>query len=201
MAVAAKLGFDEVSVSRVAEELGVTKAAVYRYVSSGHELRWLTANAISRTISVDIAPDSSWDEVLLAVMKAGREMVRPYPGLELLFSSPIPAEFGYPLVELALSAMYNAGFDDQSAASGLVAAMAIYAIGLNGRGSTANRLFEKRLPATDTPASLRAAPYLERFHDGDEVFNQVARLLIGGLRKHLDSIPSPAGDTDAASEH
>jgi TetR/AcrR family tetracycline transcriptional repressor len=111
--LAAEAGAEQVTMTSVAERLGVAMPALYYHVSSREELLGLVGTSVLQRITV---PDlAEWDEWLLAFARALRARALQDPGL--VNTTPITAHglVDVPLVEGALQRLVTAGFSPKEA--------------------------------------------------------------------------------------
>ncbi len=111
--LAVEQGADQVTMTSVAERLGVAMPALYYHVGGRDELLGLVGTCVLERIEVpDIA---AWDEWLLAFARALRAAAQANPGL--VNTTPITAHglVNVPLVESALRRLVGAGFEPKEA--------------------------------------------------------------------------------------
>ena len=111
--LAAEAGAEQITMTSVAERLGVAMPALYYHVSSREELLGLVGTSVLQRVAV---PDrSAWDEWLLAFAHALRARALQDPGL--VNTTPITAHglVDVPLVEAALGRLVAAGFSPPEA--------------------------------------------------------------------------------------
>jgi AcrR family transcriptional regulator len=89
---AARLGLADLTVQAVADHLGVTRAAVYYYVSSTEELRRIAAHRLLPAFDVLAGDHATWQEWLRAFAEAGRRW--------RLANADLMAEVWVPMAEL-----------------------------------------------------------------------------------------------------
>ena len=70
---AVHLGLEHITVQAVADHLGVTRAAVYYYVSSSEELRRIAAHRLLPSFDVMTGEHATWQEWLRSFAAAGRQ--------------------------------------------------------------------------------------------------------------------------------
>ena len=113
VALAAEAGAEQITMTSVAERLGVAMPALYYHVSSRDELLGLVSTSVLQRITV---PDlAAWDEWLLEFARALRARALQDPCL--VNTTPITAHglVDVPLVEGALERMVSAGFSSKEA--------------------------------------------------------------------------------------
>ena len=111
--LAAETGAEQITMTSVAERLGVAMPALYYHVSSREELLGLVGTSVLQRIAVPDLP--AWDEWLLAFARALRARALQDPGL--VNTTPITAHglVDVPLVEGALERLVAAGFSPKEA--------------------------------------------------------------------------------------
>ncbi len=111
---------EDVSVSAVAHELGVSRAAVYRYVSGSDELRRLSVRANVSDANFASEGIEDWREWLFAFavgLRAWR-FDNPHAKIEQDLSPRYLEEGGIPVeIERGLGLLVDAGFDFEHAAA------------------------------------------------------------------------------------
>jgi AcrR family transcriptional regulator len=111
--LASEAGAEHVTMTSVAERLGVAMPALYYHVAGRDELLGLVGTSVFERIDV---PDvDEWDEWLLAFARALRARARQSPCL--VNTTPITAHglVNVPLVEGALQRLVAAGFSPEEA--------------------------------------------------------------------------------------
>lgn len=111
--IAAESGADQVTMTSVAERLGVAMPALYCHVSSRDELLGLVGTSVFQRIDV---PDcGAWHEWLIAFARTLRARAKENPSL--VNTTPITAHglVDVPLVEDALRRLGDAGFSSKDA--------------------------------------------------------------------------------------
>ncbi|HEY7105728.1 MAG TPA: helix-turn-helix domain-containing protein [Acidimicrobiia bacterium] len=111
--LAAEHGAEHVTMTSVAERLGVAMPALYYHVNSRDELLGLVGVSVLERIEVPDVAD--WDEWLLAFARALRAAALTDPGL--VNTAPMTAHglVNVPLVEGALQRLVRAGFSPNDA--------------------------------------------------------------------------------------
>jgi len=170
-----KVGVDGLTMKGLADELGVTTMAAYRYVDNKEMLVELV---VQRVLSREApSSDGDWSEQLWAVLWTNFEEVARYPGLaDYLYRSTIFPE-GRRLVEQAVEILCKAGMSDEQAR---LSFSDIYAY-MIGRLVLASRAAER--PATRSTRSRSAVPSLADLASAEHVRHGYDAL-ISGLAEH-----------------
>jgi AcrR family transcriptional regulator len=112
-ALAARVGLEGLTMSRVANELGVTTTALYHYVPSKQALIDLVVDAALDRVQVPRPGAGAWDERMRLFEGAVRDELRRIPGmgLQLVAHSEIrPAE--QRLIDIGLEIFAETGADE-----------------------------------------------------------------------------------------
>jgi len=112
--LAAEQGLDLVSIRGVAERLGVTAMALYRYVSSKDDL----LDAMSDELYAELrlpGDDDDWWESLAQLARSTRTVLLARPWAVPLFSRPLSGPHGEALDAALRSALLRAGFSRSEA--------------------------------------------------------------------------------------
>lgn len=120
--VAAEVGLDDLTVQAVARRLGVTRAAVYRYVASTDELRRLTARAKATWPEFAGAHLTDWREWLDAFARALRawRIANAEVGEYLYVAGEVVHGSAFlEITEEGLGRLVSAGFPEDRAARAL----------------------------------------------------------------------------------
>jgi len=178
-------GLAELSMRRVAGELGVTAMALYRHVGSKDQLiDLIAAHALSAVPEPDPAGD--WTREMLRFFSATHDLLLQHPAVAHIMSQrPLAGERTTKLADLALETLIAAGFSDDLAVE-LFLALGSYALGGSlyqvGRtrwaGAEPPARFEG-LSAVEHPTLSRLAKSMGRA-GSDEIF-------VGGLQSLIDS--------------
>jgi AcrR family transcriptional regulator len=199
--LAAEAGADRVTMTSVAERLGVAMPALYYHVSSRDELLGLVGARVFQGIDVpDVEP---WDEWLMAFARALRACAQCNPSL--VTATPITAHgvVSVPLVESALTRLVDAGFTPKEAllAFGDVMSTTVdsvrrdYCLALErANGNTQVSLFRAALndfSRDEAPLMWELADSLAGVPDdadvsGDAWFERHLHVLVAGLRAALE---------------
>jgi AcrR family transcriptional regulator len=199
--LAAEAGADRVTMTSVAERLGVAMPALYYHVSSRDELLGLVGARVFQGIEVpEVEP---WDEWLIAFARALRACAQCNPSL--VTATPITAHgvVNVPLVESALTRLVGAGFTPKEAllAFGDVVATTVdsvrrdYCMALErANGNTQVSLFRAALgdfTRDEAPLMWELADALAGVPDDVDVssdawFERHIHVLVAGLRAALE---------------
>jgi AcrR family transcriptional regulator len=117
---AEELGVEHVTIRGVAQRLGVSRAAVYRHVSSSDALRSLTAQANVATFVFDDDDIDDWREWLAELARAFRSWRLANAHLSGYVSREVLLEAGaVALADDAVARLVAAGFTEQRALEAL----------------------------------------------------------------------------------
>jgi AcrR family transcriptional regulator len=106
-------GMDRLSMRRLAQELGVTPMAIYRYVGNKDDLVQRVANRVLRGVKGDSS--QRWQDYLLDNGIAVWEVLSPYPGLAgFVLNRPLSPQARRRVDDMVL-ALERAGFDRSTA--------------------------------------------------------------------------------------
>ena len=199
--LAAETGAEQITMTSVAERLGVAMPALYYHVSSREELLGLVGTSVLQRIAVPDLP--AWDEWLLAFARALRARALQDPGL--VNTTPITAHglVDVPLVEGALERLVAAGFSPKEALLAFddIVATAIdsvrrdYCINREAaNGNTQLSLFRAALrdfTRDEAPLMWQLADRFAEVPDNVEIsrdawFERHIHVLVAGLRASLE---------------
>lgn len=199
--LAAERGPDQVTMTAVAERLGVAMPALYYHVDSRDELLGLVGTSIFEGIMVPaVAP---WDQWLVEFARALRACAQQSPCL--VHTTPITAHgvVNVPLVESALRRLVSAGFTPKEALHAFddVVSTTIDSVRRDycleqerANGNTQLSLFRAALSdfsRDDAPLMWELADSLadlpdEVSTDRDAWFERHVNVLVAGLRASLE---------------
>ena len=109
LSAALDLGMDRLSMNAVAKRLGVSAAALYRYVPSREALLELCLDAFANKL--DFSPQGTWRETLAALAEAFRAALKASPGAAAhAFKLGPGSPRGMRLMDSVLGALIDAGF-------------------------------------------------------------------------------------------
>jgi AcrR family transcriptional regulator len=199
--LAAEAGADRVTMTSVAERLGVAMPALYYHVSSRDELLGLVGARVFQ--GIEVPGVELWDEWLMAFARALRACAQRNPSL--VTATPITAHgvVNVPLVESALARLVEAGFTPKEAllAFGDVVSTTVdsvrrdYCLALErANGNTQVSLFRAALhdfTRDEAPLMWELADALAGVPDdadvsGDAWFERHLHVLVAGLRAALE---------------
>jgi AcrR family transcriptional regulator len=199
--LAREAGAEQVTMTSVAERLGVAMPALYYHVSSRDELLGLVGTSVFECIDIPDTPE--WDEWLLAFSRSLRARAQQNP--RLVNTTPITAHglVNVPLVEGALRRLVAAGFSPKEALLAFddVVATTIdcvrrdYCINHEAaNGNTQLSLFRAALrdiPRNEAPLMWQLADGFAEVPDTVEIsrdawFERHIHVLVAGLRASLE---------------
>jgi TetR/AcrR family transcriptional regulator, tetracycline repressor protein len=195
-----QLGVDALTMRRLAQELGVTQGALYRYVRDKDELMVLLADEISGQVPT-IPHNVPWQHALQEMATAHRHVLLVHrDAARLLASIPPAGPRRLRHIELILQALVEAGFSDRDAAwaayhfNNLVTEFVADEVRLAEAATTAGRgraelLAEGRaqlhaLPAEHFPILRRLAAEMAT-EDADAQFEFGVRVWLRGMETLL----------------
>jgi AcrR family transcriptional regulator len=199
--LAVEQGAERVTMTSVAERLGVAMPALYYHVGSRDELLGLVG--ASMLVQIDVPELDAWDEWLLAFAAALRGAARANPGV--VNTTPITAHglVNVPLVECALQRLVGAGFEPKEAllAFDSVVATTIDSVRRDhcleleaANGNTQLSRFRAALENFRRDEAPLLWQLADRFADApdtadidrDAWFDRQVRVLVAGLRASLE---------------
>jgi AcrR family transcriptional regulator len=108
-------GLANVTMRRIADELGVTPMATYHYVRTKEALIELVLEAVVSMIEIPALGTGTWSERLWQLNRASRKVIAAHPGVaEELLSRPPGAASGK-TVDASIALLVEAGFTPSSA--------------------------------------------------------------------------------------
>ncbi len=200
LAAATSIPFDDVTIEAVAERLGVTRAAIYRYVGSSDELRAARATTSISTLDFSGELIDDWREWHRSYAKATREWL--LVNIEFREYLPLSAEViaaGNLLgpVEHGIELLIDAGFDERTAArsirflSGIVWNNAQDEMKARNSDTSHHPLADQllRLPQESFADRPRTHRFISdgRGFDAESRFDREIAWAIAGLESELDS--------------
>ena len=186
-------GLGAVSMRRVAREVGVEAMSLYNHVHDKDDLLNGVIEQVMREFPFPAEPpDGDWLEAGRDIARGWRTLLRAHPGAVQLFAerkSPIASEDGLRPMDIALTALRNAGLSERDAVQ------AFHTIGGYIFGYVmmeTGRLFGDSADAHEfpdvsperLPSVAACAPFLANC-DFDEQFEFGLGLMIEGLRAKL----------------
>lgn len=196
LALMDQVGLDGLTMRRLAEELGVTAASLYRHVRNKDELLVLLADEISGQVPM-IAEGATWEQALTTMaLGVRRVLLAHHDAARLLASTRPTGPQRMRHIEAALRTLLAAGFSDRDAAWAayhfnnfvtefvadevrLVTAAAAAGMSRGELLAEARTRF-RSLPADEFPALTGLADYLAS-DDADGLFEFGLRLWQRGL--------------------
>jgi AcrR family transcriptional regulator len=109
LALADDAGLDAVTLRAVAERLGVTPMALYRYVGGKADLLDGMADALYAELTVP-EPASDWWDDLAALARSTRRVLLAHPAAATLFSRPLAGPHSLRRGAALLDTLQRAGF-------------------------------------------------------------------------------------------
>jgi AcrR family transcriptional regulator len=108
--IAAESGVKAVTMTAVAERLGVAMPALYYHVSSRDELLGLLGASMLDEVALPDSDDIEWTDWLLTFARSLREQLGREPGLAAAPHLTAHGHLSVPMVERALGVLTRAGF-------------------------------------------------------------------------------------------
>lgn len=206
-------GLHAVTLRAVAARFDVTPMALYRHVADREELVRLVADRIGTLVRPDPPAGAPWEERVRSWAVAQRDALRAHRGVAtwLMENGPAGPE-AYRLLELLVSALADAGFDDARVARGasLIMSWTFSRIAIEDnadartRSNCRNRArdFVEGLADIDPAGHPIAARVGAEFFTlpMQEVFDLGLESIISGLRALGSPMASPSADSAARPE-
>lgn len=171
-------GLGDLSMRRLASELGLQPSALYHHVASKQALLALLADEVLRRGARAVPADTPWTEQVTAICLTLRDAMLAWrDGAELVstvYAFGLGAEAPY---DALLSALRDAGFDDARATVG---ARTLLYVTFGHTNAAQTYLQAASAGAIETPADPAA---YAGAHDLAEGLN----LILAGLRERLDT--------------
>jgi AcrR family transcriptional regulator len=155
LGLAGRVGFDNLSMRGLAEELEVTPMAIYYHVGNKKALLALVSDSILGRIRVPDPDVGDWTTRLLLLHEETSRVLSPYPGIDAMMIDLGLTAQGRRLMDANIGILLDAGFDERGA---LLAYNVLHSYGV-GRVTIESRLRGRPRPATSELSSL---PALER---------------------------------------
>ncbi|GAA5169865.1 TetR/AcrR family transcriptional regulator C-terminal domain-containing protein [Pseudonocardia eucalypti] len=179
-------GADELSMRRVAAELGVGTMSLYNHVPNKAALLDAVAEHIMAGMVYADDPAVDWRDQTRTLARAFREVARRYPrSVQLVITRQPKSSVGLQSMEMALAAVRTAGFDDRTAVQ-LVRTFVAFVL-----GSLINEVSvkERGAPPAEFASELERAHYTNvravlpilMVHDHDSDFEFGLELLISAM--------------------
>jgi AcrR family transcriptional regulator len=199
-------GLEQLTLRRLAADLGVSATAVYRHLRAKDELLELVVDSIYMMIEPP-APRGHWDSRLATLALSSREVFGRFPGLGpyLLARGPAPPTNGSQRwTDAAIQPLLEAGFEPRVAMLAQQLVHDLCALGLPGNPpGTGNPPESSNPPETAKPPQTANSPGTgDRHgtvdHDPEEQFAFGLRCLVDGLRQ---LVASGAGQPPDSPDH
>jgi len=155
LGLAGRVGFDNLSMRGLAEELDVTPMAIYYHVGNKKALLALVTDSILGRIRVPDPDVGDWTTRLLLLHEETSRVLSPYPGIDAMMIDLGLTAQGRRLMDANIRILLDAGFDERGA---LLAYNVLHSYGV-GRVTIESRLRGRPRPATSDVSNL---PALER---------------------------------------
>jgi AcrR family transcriptional regulator len=169
-------GLNAVSMRAVAERVGVTPMALYPHVGGKAALLDAMLGRMFGEVLPDIDARASWQDRLIALAHAGRNLTRRHPWLATLtFARPSVEADAVKVTDAIYTALADAGVPE-SEIPRLERLTSTFVIGYSasealGRfGSSAQRATRGQLPEGDLPGHARVQSSLSQDTDWDAEF-------------------------------
>jgi TetR/AcrR family transcriptional regulator, tetracycline repressor protein len=193
-AIADREGVDQVTMRRLAAELGVAPNALYTYFPNKTAILDAVLDSVLGEVEArPSVPSGTWSDDLGALMRASRRALLAHPQLVPLFISRPGGPNAIRLGEAALTCLARGGLSGRDAVEAM-RALLVYTLGsaaveiprandpdTHERLDRAARLIEQ-LPAQEFPVTRSVAPYIAS-HPGDADFEAGLRWLIAGIER------------------
>jgi len=190
------VGVDGLTMRRLADQLGVTAASLYRHVRDKDDLLVLLADEITAQVPL-VRTDIDWQSALLEAARALRRVLLTHrDAARLLASLPPGGPRRLQHIEAILGVLLDAGFSDRDAAwsayhfNNLVTEAVADEVRLASSAAQAGRTREqllaegraqlRGLPREQFPSLVRLADDLAA-DDAEALFDFGVRLILSGM--------------------
>ncbi|MGH9019910.1 MAG: TetR/AcrR family transcriptional regulator C-terminal domain-containing protein [Acidimicrobiales bacterium] len=202
LALADRLGLEELTLRKLAVQLGVTPMALYWHLRDKDALLDALGERLFASIELP-APVDDWFKDLTGVSHAITAGLRRHLAIApLALSSIVTSEAGLVISERVLSLLVRGGLSDEDAANagafflhGVVALLGSIPGALpESRHATAARLRARVADSIDLssfPVVSRMAPHLLECDDQDGFIAQGIEILLLGIRGLVERAPAP----------
>ena len=183
-------GLAALTLRRLADDLGVTAAALYRHVRDKDELVSLLGDAVFEQVELPTAADGDWAEQLAIIARRTRTVLADYPGLGLYVVDSMrifPSANALRLADASLRLLLQAGFDPKTAATAQFALRHFASAGLPVDPSL--RAAVMSVPVNGFESLYAVGPFLSP-EDADAGFEFGLRCFLTALRIEAGSASS-----------
>jgi TetR/AcrR family tetracycline transcriptional repressor len=184
-----EVGLDQLTLRRLAGELGVQAPALYWHFSNKQELLDEMADALTREIPLrPLAEDELWQDWLAERMRDQRRMLNAHRDAARLFVGARPGPSTLPILQTALESLQRAGFPPREALRGLFT-LGHYVSGfvLEEQAQPAGEdLDQARRWLADHPILFEAVAQ-SGHPQGEETFEHGLSMILNGMRAYLPS--------------
>jgi AcrR family transcriptional regulator len=182
------VGLDQLTLRRLATELGVKAPALYWHFASKAELLDAMADSLQREIPfLPMAPDQPWQDWLADRMRTQRRMLNAHRDAARLFAGTRPGSQTLHTLDLALESMQRAGFPLGEALRGLFIISDFVAGFVLEEQAAKNRELPENIAAFLAEYPLVSKAFL---HTGpphsDADFEYGLSVILNGMRPGLD---------------
>ncbi|WP_326822684.1 TetR/AcrR family transcriptional regulator C-terminal domain-containing protein [Streptosporangium sp. NBC_01756] len=192
-----EVGLDQLTLRRLASELGVQAPALYWHFANKQELLDEMADALTREIPLrPLAEGEPWQDWLADRMRNQRRMLNAHRDAARLFVGARPGPSTLPMFQTALESLRRAGFPPREALRGLFT-LGHYVTGFvleeqaQSAGPPQDDLEQARHWFADHPALFEAVAQ-SGHPQGEETFEHGLSTILNGMRDHLTSSPPPS---------
>jgi TetR/AcrR family transcriptional regulator, tetracycline repressor protein len=116
LALAERVGVQQLTMRALAQELGLSHTATYYHVPNKQEILDLVADRVLQRITIPDAGEGTWEDRLRALYSSGHQELLKVPGIAQAVQNRPLTDTGRRLGEAAAGILLESGLDEQEAA-------------------------------------------------------------------------------------
>ncbi|SBT28710.1 Transcriptional regulator [Propionibacterium freudenreichii] len=183
-------GSDKLTMRRLGTELGVDPMAIYHYVPNKAALFDGIAETIWSSLDLGVpSPDESWQQQLIAAMRALRGVLRAHPNaVALVGTQPVTSPELLTVIEQLLGFLTEAGMPTDADTADLLSTLVNYTIG-QVLAEVGEPVGAESAPANYQALSPQTHPHLSALlnngwtYDPDAQYDHGLNALLAGWRQ------------------
>jgi TetR/AcrR family tetracycline transcriptional repressor len=180
-----KIGFESLSMRRLADELGVHASALYWHFQNKQALIDAIAKAISIPFPIDDLPDElAWDSWLEAIARSWRQTMLSRRDGALVLTSASPQAEHFVFMERLLSRLIASGFSGADAIQGFFTVTS-YTLGSVFEEQRGPRHRQPRTGGKTIKSSPLFYASVKALSDRNATFEHGLQLILNGMRADL----------------